>query len=277
MVAPAPRLAALLRRVEAAGVRATERHWALMPAEAARHLRPQVARVGDGLSTLLRTSDALRVNRVIGLGHAGDAKATMIDDLIARYRTAGLKRFSVQLGPGPQMEQIAGWLKARGFARHGGTLLLLRDLRRPIPRVSSALRVSRATRVDHEAILRIHGEAFALPASRSAWSLAALRTRESETFVARDGRTPVAVGTLRVDGRLAWLGGGATRTSWRRSGAHAAIIAARLRRAVSVRCRWAWAETGIPTPGRPDGSRRNLVRLGFEPVCVKPVFLWSEG
>src|SRR5206468_296930 len=98
-----------------------------------------------GLSTLLRTSDALRVNRVIGLGHAGGAKAPMIDDLIARYRTAGLKRFSVQLGPGPQLEQIAGWLKARGFARHGGTLLLLRDRRRP----PHALAAERRPRRDH--------------------------------------------------------------------------------------------------------------------------------
>lgn len=134
----------------------------------------------------------------------------------------------------------------------------------------------RAKREHAEAILAIHERCFALPASRRSWSRAALASSHHEQYLALVGATPVAVGALQVDRELAWIGGGATLTRWRRHGAHAALIAARLRPAALRGCRWVWVETAAPAPGRPAGSRRNLLRMGFEEVCVKPIFVWHE-
>ncbi len=106
------------------------------------------------------------------------------------------------------------------------------------------------------------------------WS--ALPAPGYEHYLALEGTTPVAVGALRIERDLAWLGGAATLTPWRRRGAHGALIAARLRRAARRGCRWAWVETAAPVPGRPAGSWRNLLRHGFEEVCLKPIFLWRE-
>jgi GNAT superfamily N-acetyltransferase len=78
---------------------------------------------------------------------------------------------------------------------------------------------------------------------------------------------------LRVEDGLAWLGGGAVRTPWRRRGIHQALILARLRRAARQGCRWAWVETAEPHTGRPDGSRRNLLRLGFEEIGTEPSYV----
>lgn len=270
--APGPRI---LRVAEAMNVAATEEHWALMPADLAMRLRPRVSRVGDGLLTLAAGSEALRMNRVIGLGHRGRAEEAMIDEIIAIYRAAKLRRFSVMLSPGPQEKQITGWLLARGFKRHGGHSMLARDCRKPVPRVASDVRVARAKREHGPLIVAIHERCFGMPASRRSWSLAAARSPQYEQYLAFV-KTAVAVGSLRIEGSVAWLGGGATLTRWRRHGAHGTLIAARLRRAARRGCRWAWVETVAPVPGRPAGSRRNLLRFGFEEICVKPTFVWCS-
>ena len=268
--------ARVLRRIEAMGVRGTERFWGLIPPDVAKRLRPRTARVGDAFLTLAAASDALRMNRVIGLGHDGLAREAMIDRIIAFYRAAKLRRFSVVVSPGPQAARISRWLLARGLTRRGGHSLLVRESRRAVPPVRSQVRVVRATREHAEAILSIHERCFALPASRGRWSLAGLESPHHEQYVALVGGTLVAVGALQIDRGLAWIGGGATLTPWRRHGAHGALIAARLRRAAHRGCRWVWVETAAPAPGRPAGSRRNLLRLGFEEVCVKPIFVWHE-
>jgi hypothetical protein len=267
---------AVLRRIEAMAIRGAERFWSRIPPAVAKHLRPRVTRVGDALLTLGAGSDALRTNRVIGLGHEGRARESMIDEIIAFYRGARLRRFSLMMSPGPQSDRIAGWLLARGFAPGGGHSLLVRDARTPVPLVRSAVRVARARRADVDAILAIHQRCFALPANRRAWSRAAFEDRGLEQYLAWVGATPVAAGALRMEDGLAWLGGGATLTRWRRHGAHAVLIAARLRRAARQGCRWTWVETVMPAPGRPTGSSRNLVRAGFVEACVKPIFVWHE-
>lgn len=263
-----------LRHIEAMAIHSTERHWALVPPELARRLRPRTARIGDAFLTLAAGSDALRMNRVIGLGHQGLARESMVDEIIDVYRGARLGRFSVMIGPGPQAGSIQRWLLARGFAPHGGHSLLARPCSVAIPAVPSRVRVVRANQGHADAILAIHERCFALPPSRRSWGRASLRSAGQEQYLATVGRTVVAAGTLRIDGDLAWIGGGATLTRWRRHGAHHALIVARLRRAARRGCGWVWVETALPVPGRPQGSRRNLTRLGFEEVCEKPVFVW---
>lgn len=267
----------LLSLIEASDVRAKQQHWALIPPELAVKLRARTSPVADGFMTLAAKSDSLRMNRVIGLGHRGEASERAIEETIAFYRAAKLRRFSMMLSPGPQSEQITRWLVARGFVRHGGHALLVRDGRLPVARVTSELRIARSTRQTATVVTAIHQRAFATPASRREWALASVRSADSNHYLAYVGSTPVAVGTLRIDGELAWLGGAATLTRWRRHGAHGALISARLRSAARRGCRWAWVETIAPAPGRPGGSRRNLLRLGFEEVCIKPLFVWHAG
>jgi len=267
----------LLAAIESMGVRATAAFWGIIPPELVKRVRPHVEPVGDGLLTLSGSSDALRMNRVIGFGHLSQAREETIDRIIERFRSARLGRFSIVLAPGPQAAEITTWLERRGFPRHGGGALLVRDARRPVPRfgLRPGLRVARAARKDAAAVVAIHERCFWSPASRRSWSLAGVTMLGVEQYLAWAGRVPVATGALRIDGGLAWLGGGATLTSWRRHGAHTALIATRLRRAARAGCRWVWVETAEPEPGRPAGSNRNLIRMGFEPACVKPIYVWS--
>jgi GNAT superfamily N-acetyltransferase len=268
-------LRTFLRRVEEISISRTEAHWALLPPELGRKLRPRVARLADSYLTLLETSDSLRMNRVIGLGHRGEATERTIDEIIAFYRAARLRRFSILLCPGPQLEAITRWLEARGFQPGAGHALLARDGARPVPRVPSSLRIARARREDAPAMVNILQRCFGVPESREAWSLAAAHSPRYEHFLAFHGIKPVAVGSLGVDDDLGWLGGAATLTPWRGRGAQRALIAARLRSAARQECRWAWVETAAEEPGRPNGSRRNMLAMGFEQVCVKPSWTWT--
>jgi hypothetical protein len=266
----------LLRRIQVMTVSGTERHWALIPPATAKRLRPRVDHVADALLTMMARSDALRLNRVTALGHRGEASAAAIDTIIERYREAKIRRFSLLLGPGPQAERIRDWLEARGFRRHQGYVLLVRDARIPVPKVETDLSVRRTGRAEAARAVDVLAEAFAMGSGHREWAIASNGSTHYEHYMAFAGRTAVAVGAMRIDGDLAWLGGAATRTRWRGRGAQSAIIAARLRRAQRAGCAWAWSETAEPVRGRPDGSRRNLVRFGFEPACVEPVYVWEE-
>lgn len=268
-------LRVLLRRAEAMSISGAEGHWALIPPALAKRLRPRVLRVGDGLLTMLARSEALRMNRVIGLGHRGGAREPIVDEIIAIFRAERVRRFGVLLGPGPQAKAIEGWLKKRGFRPNGGHAMLFRDCETPVPSAPTNLRIERALRSDASLLLGIHEQTFGIPESRRAWSLASAVSPRYEHYLAYHGRTAVAAASLRIEGDLAWLGGAGTLARWRRHGAQSALIAARLRRAARAGCRWAWVETALFEPGRPGGSRRNLLRMGFEDVCEKPQWVWS--
>jgi hypothetical protein len=257
-------------------IRGTEAHWAHVPPDLARRLKARTARIGDALLTSLGGSRSLRMNRVLGLGHRGRARAADVDRILAHYRDAGVKRFSVSLGPVPQARRIARWLLARGFTMKPGLALLVRDARLPVVADPHPFRVRRATAADAPAIVRLHARAFGMPASRRRWNLASAASEDIEHWLALSGRTLAAAGALRVDGRLAWLGGGATAVRFRKLGAHRALIAARLERARRRGCRWVWVQTLAPGRGRPDGSRRNMLHHGFEPVGLEPTFVWGR-
>jgi hypothetical protein len=268
--------AELLARIEDIGVEARARHWAAMPEELAKRLRARTRRFADGIGTLMERSDAIRVNRVVGLGHREALAPRILDDIIEFYVAGRLSRFGVELGPGPQFEEIARWLGQRGFARRSGYSLLVRDLRAPVNHSAGEVKAMRASRAKVEIAVDLAQRIFAVPLSRRNWSLAAARQGPTQHFVAFVGEQPAAIGAVLVVDDIAWLGGGGTLTRFRHRGAHAALIAARLRYAQRMGCRWAWSETIVPQPGRPQGSRRNLMRLGFEEVFVKPSFVWTD-
>jgi len=232
--------------------------------------------VADALLTSAPSSRALRLNRVTGLGTRSVVTEKCLDQILAFYRSAGARRFCVMLSPGPRAAATARRLVARGFQSKGGHVLLVRDCRNPIPPARPRVRVAKARRGEAETVHRIQQRAFGDAPGRAAWVLAAIRAGETEHYLARVGRTPVAAGALRIDGDLAWLGGGATLPRWRRHGAHGALIAARLRRAARCGCRWVWVEAALPHGGRPSASHRNLLRVGFEEAGPKPTFVWSE-
>jgi len=82
--------------------------------------------------------------------------------------------------------------------------------------------------------------------------------------VAYENGTPVAAGALFVEQDVATLCWSATHAAHRRHGAHAALIAHRVRLAAEKGCVAAGAETLESSSGRPGAALRNLIRAGFQ-------------
>ncbi len=271
-------MSSALARFEAAVVRGRARHWASIPSALVARLRPRTALIADGLATCLGASEALRMNRTVGLGSRGRATAAAVDEIVDFYRAARCHAYSVEVAPGPQHDAIALWLRDRGFHPATGLAMLSRPLGPAIARQPGSWRVRRARRSEIETVMELFGHVFPVAASVRPWSLASAASR-GEHYLAwpvlggAGEVPPVAVATLVVDGPIAWLRGGATLTPWRRRGGQTALIAARLRRGARLGCTRAWSETAWPVPGQPDGSRRNLLRLGFEVVGQKSIFV----
>jgi GNAT superfamily N-acetyltransferase len=100
--------------------------------------------------------------------------------------------------------------------------------------------------------------------------LSRLAGREGwQCFVAYDGDVPAAAGALFVAGRVGWIGIGATVPEQRGKGGQSALLAARIEAASAAGCEVVVTETGEPADGQPNGSYRNIVRAGFEPVYVR--------
>jgi GNAT superfamily N-acetyltransferase len=89
-------------------------------------------------------------------------------------------------------------------------------------------------------------------------------------FLAWADRTPVATGSLYVDGTTAWLGVGFTHPDFRRRGAQSALLAARIGVARSLGATLLTTETGERLPGQSASSYDNILRAGFKESYLRP-------
>ena len=197
--------AKLLAGIEAMGMRATEAFWATHAARGGRTRAAARGTGGDGLLTLCANSDALRLNRVVGLGHRGEAKrgADRRD-----HRTLPPPPAAAVQHRSPPGRRAPRSPPGSPSADPPATLampLLVRDARRPIAALPTDLRVAKATRGDAETIVAIHEQSFAGPPSRRPWALAGTRSCPGWSSTSR-GRAVCRSGRGRCASRASWRG-----------------------------------------------------------------------
>jgi GNAT superfamily N-acetyltransferase len=203
---------------------------------------------------------SLYLNRASGLGTGPLATELAVDDVLSFFGLAP-RPFIVTLEPDARPRALAGWIEARGLRRR---LILVRSQRVP----DAALPVPGPFRIEDVgsegaeayAALAAHG----LPAS-VAQAVASLAGRErwTHSLAFEDGQ-PVAAAALFADQGVACLCWSATHPAHRRRGAHAALIAHRVRKAGALGCSVAVAELLEARPSRPGDALRNLTRGGFQ-------------
>jgi GNAT superfamily N-acetyltransferase len=88
-------------------------------------------------------------------------------------------------------------------------------------------------------------------------------------FIAWRGPRAVGAACLYQQGELGYLTTTATLASHRGRGVQSALISRRAKEAAAAGCRRLVAETGLPAPGRPNPSLRNLARAGLRPRYVR--------
>lgn len=265
----------IARLAESIELRVNEAFWSVLPADLAARRRITIFRVGGALLALQPGSTSLRRNRVLGLGLEERAEEEVVDQILDLFRAFRVKRFGLHLSPGPQSDLIAAWLKERGFRFHHRYSKLFRDTSPPTP-APTDLSVKRIGKADAEAFATVASEVLAWPPDSIPWIAAAVGVSGFSHFLAYDGDRAVATGLLYVAGDVGWLGWGGTLTPYRGRGAHAALIAARLKRAAELGAKWVVCETMEPQRGRPSGSYRGLLRQGFQQAYLRPIWVWEH-
>jgi hypothetical protein len=265
----------IIRFAEAIEVRVNEAMWKFVPQDLVTKRGLAWRKMGGALAILASKSISLQKNRVLGFGADGGADEATLDEILTFYRGGKVKRFAVHLSPGPHLESVAGWLRRRGFSVHHHYSKLYRHTR-DIPQAPTDLEVRRAGKSDAKSYFAIVKGVFAFSPDREEWIAATFGQPGFHHFLAFDGLHPVATGMLFVEGEHAWLGWGGTLTASRRQGAQSALIRTRLQCAAELGVKWVVSETLAPVPGRPQGSYRNLLRMGFKAAYLRQIWLNEE-
>jgi GNAT superfamily N-acetyltransferase len=234
--------------------------YAAAPPELGAH----TAEVGGALCLRLDPLSAVTMfNRVLCLGLEAPATDEQLDEALDFLQ--GVQAY-VTVAPQAQPQDLGERLEARGLPRDRGWTKFVSSTAEP-PRASTELRVERDESGDAFAEAAQRG--FEVPLFFRGW-LSRLAGREGwQCFVAYDGDVPAAAGALFVAGRVGWIGIGATVPEQRGKGGQSALLAARIEAASAAGCEVVVTETGEPADGQPNGSYRNIVRAGFEPVYVR--------
>ncbi|MFD3456658.1 GNAT family N-acetyltransferase [Streptomyces sp. NPDC058691] len=87
----------------------------------------------------------------------------------------------------------------------------------------------------------------------------------------------VGTGTLHVHGDTAQMFAGAVLPHARNRGGQTALLAARVRAARDLGCRFLVAETGTETPGTRNPSLHNMFRLGFQVAYERRNWTWQPS
>jgi hypothetical protein len=226
-------------------------------------------RIGGALVALLPQAPDPVLNRVIGLGVQSPANLPELDEMLGRFRAAGVQRYFVHLTPGAEPRTLAAELEARGLQRYRRSWAKFVWAGGGLPTPHPGLRVALAGPEHAESFAKIVASAFGMPPPLEPLFAALVGRERWRIYLCFDGETPFAAGALFVHDGAAWLGFGATLTSHRGRGGQTAILAQRVRDALALGCRSVTTETGEEVADQPQISYRNIVRTGFRVHYVR--------
>jgi GNAT superfamily N-acetyltransferase len=220
---------------------------------------------GAWLFTVPEAPGSPMLNRIVGLGSAGDATEADVDEALAAV-AAGVS-FYVAVSAAARPAQLPDWLRARGLEPGWGWMSFRRDVDDPPP-ARTSLRVAEvAGAADAQAFAQIVRESYGLPQELEP-RLA--RTPDSgwSCWLAFDGDEPAAAAALYVDAGAGYLGFAGTRAQHQGKGGQSALLARRILRARELGCDVLVTETGELRDDLPSRSYRNILRAGFTELEV---------
>jgi hypothetical protein len=242
--------------------------WRAAPDELRSRLALGWSEIDGALVTRLERIDNDWFNRVIGLGLERPATRRAVEQMVAAFRAARCRNFSIQVAPGAQPPELPAWLGELGLQPSARLAKLVRN---PAPLIHAARLTAAAVDArDAEAFGRVSCAGWGLPAPLIPWMAALVGRERWRAYLAWDGGEPVAAALLYFgDGDLAWMGGAATLPSHRGRGAQTALIA---RRIADAGPRTLVAETQ-----EDNQSFHNCLKSGFRRAYVREGFTQSAS
>lgn len=254
--------------MEMGETRAWTDFYAAIPGSLRETLGAQVDEWQAAAVLRMRGIDYADFNRAIGLGVRTPATPGDIERIVDGFRADSIRQFLIHLAPSPQQQQLRQWAAAAGLKPKRAWVKLFRHTEPPIA-LATEFTVREALSGDAEHLGQVACAGFGMPPALTEW-IAALAGRPGwRHFLAWEGDTPVAGGSLFLHGKTAWLGLASTLPEKRRRGAQGAIMAARIRTAIEAGAELIFTEAAQDLPRKPNPSFHNMLRAGFSVAYVR--------
>jgi GNAT superfamily N-acetyltransferase len=241
--------------------------------------------VGGGVALEVPGDPSGSLNRVMGIGWDKPVSAGLLERIIGFYREAGAPSTVLMLAPQVLPADWAALSQPFGIADAGFAIVKLSGQARAVAdRSKAASHLADGLRIGPVPASRAEewGEAMRLGFGdddpRRAQQSAGLSGLPGwRLFAVYEGDDIVATGSLRVDGAVGHLFGGATLPSARNRGAQSALIAARAAAAAEAGCAWVIAEAFAEKPGERNPSLHNQLRAGLTVRYQRGNWIWPRS
>lgn len=249
-----------------------------VPVEHRTRIGIQVHRRGHALSLLTSGVENTTVNRTFGLGFDKELSLEQLDQIAAKYASAGIAKWLIQWSPAAKPADPVAIFTARGGRPVAPTIKLWRPIFvADSVTITPGLRVLEIGPEDAAAFEATVAEPLGVPPDMAPGIRSTIGHAAWHFYLVFDGQRAVAGAAMFAHGDGAWLGVSATVASDRGRGAQTALLARRLHDAAALGCKWVSADTRTETPERPNPSYHNMRRAGLEVLYHRPTFLFGTS
>ena len=233
------------------------------PPEFTNPFRLGVKRIGSVVVTMIPEYDEAILNRILGLGVGEPATEAILDEAIAFLESAGCKNYVAQISPMAQPAQLPKWLATRGFKLGRNWAKMYRGSE-PAPVISTDLRVEKIGKEQADAFADVTIPVWGYPPAARPLLKCNVGEPGWHHYLALNGKKPVSVAAMFVNGETGWLGFASTLKKYRKRGGQGAMFARRIQDGLALGVNWFVTETGEDTPEDPNPSYHNMLRSGFK-------------
>ncbi len=233
------------------------------PPQAAQTLGLHISEFGDAVSAAAANDPSVVINRTLGLGTENKVTQDTLENIVGFYKSLNIVKYFIHIYPDELPQNSREILDAIGLQKSRGWMKFSRD-NSPAPQAPTELDI-REAQTPEEALAfgRIVANAFGMT-ENSAPMLAGLFNDPGwHIFLSYLGDSPAGAGAMYVSGESAWMEWGATDPEFRRRGSQAAIMSARIQKALDLGCKQMFTETGEAVEGDPQHSYKNILKAGF--------------
>lgn len=248
-----------------------------LPAELKERLGTRARRFGRAVALATPGADAAAVNRAVGFGLERPLDASLLADVIAFYRDAGVPRWLVECAPDADIVGGRATLTNQGGVLRTPTAKFVGELRETTSDGRPAnVFVREVDRGAADTFREIVGEAYGMPEIVKADLVSTLGNPGWHYYLAFDDERPIAGAAMLVQGDGAWFGVAGTSAEARNRGAQTALLTKRFADAKRLGCSWMTAETSPDTAERPNPSYRNMLRAGLRVAYLREKYLFEH-
>lgn len=233
------------------------------PPKVAQSLGLHMLEVEDAIAAAAVNDPSVVINRTLGLGTQSKVQRETLSAIKEFYSDLGIKKYFTHIYPKELPDNGNEMLSDMGFQKSRGWMKFSRDDSAP-PNAPTELRIREASNSEEAMHFgRIVASAFGMTELSAPMLAGLINDPGWYIFLSYSDNSPAGAGAMYVNGESAWMEWGATDPDFRRRGSQAAIMSARIQKAIDLGCKYMFTETGEAVEGDPQHSYKNILKAGF--------------